>query len=218
MIDEKADAGSVDGRAGPMIREAFERAALQFVALVDGIPADRWSGPGLDDWTLRDLVGHTSRALSTVEQYLDSPAAAVELQRPIDYYVGLVQRVRVTPEAIGARAREAGGQLGPDPARAVREIAARVVPRVRATPDDAIAGTIAGGIRLIDYLPSRVLELVVHSLDLGLALGRPVEPAPVAAAVTLHLLADLALAPGRAVPLILAATGRRSLPDGYALI
>jgi hypothetical protein len=41
--------------------------------------------PGLGVWTVRDLVGHTCRALTTVEAYAARPAARVELERPVDY-------------------------------------------------------------------------------------------------------------------------------------
>ncbi len=37
------------------------------------IPDDAWDGPGLGDWTVRDLVGHTSRSLVTVIEYFARP-------------------------------------------------------------------------------------------------------------------------------------------------
>ena len=40
---------------------------------------DRWSEPGLGEWDIRALVGHTSRSLVTVEVYLARPAASVEV-------------------------------------------------------------------------------------------------------------------------------------------
>jgi hypothetical protein len=69
--------------------------------------------------------------------------------------------------------------------------------------------------RLIDYLPSRIFELAVHTLDIAAALPVMVTlPEPVAA-VALHLLAALALHPDKAAALLLAATGRRALPAGF---
>ena len=49
------------------VRETFAEAARTFVALVARIPQNRWNGPGLGEWNLRSLVGHTSRSLVTVE-------------------------------------------------------------------------------------------------------------------------------------------------------
>jgi hypothetical protein len=58
--------------------DAFRQAAGWYVDMV-GRVGPRWDEPGLGVWTVRDLVGHTSRSLLTVEAYLDKPADAVEL-------------------------------------------------------------------------------------------------------------------------------------------
>ena len=54
-------------------RRAFPDEARWCVATtarVDG----RWDEPGLGEWSVRDLVGHTSRSFLTVESYLATPA------------------------------------------------------------------------------------------------------------------------------------------------
>ena len=69
--------------------------------------------------------------------------------------------------------------------------------------------------RLIDYLPSRIFELAVHTLDTAAALPVTVTLPETVAAVALHLLADMGLQPDKAATLLLAATGRRALPAGF---
>lgn len=76
----------------------------------------------------------------------------------------------------------------------------------------------AGGMRLADYLPTRTFELVVHTLDLASALGLDVAPPRDAAALALHLVADLAATGDHAGALLLAATGRTPLPDGFSVL
>jgi uncharacterized protein (TIGR03083 family) len=197
-----------------MIREAYESAAKWFVNTVEQVGATQWEQPGLGVWTVRDLVGHTSRALLTVEQYLAQPAAQREVMRPADYFLRAQARL-ADPASVAARGREAGVALGPDPLAAVRTIAARVLAQVQTASDEALVSTPVGGMRLIDYLPSRIFELAVHTLDIAAALPVTVTlPEPVAA-VALHLLADLALQPEKAAALLLAATGRRPLPAGF---
>ena len=49
----------------PNVRETFAEAARTLVELVQRLPPDRWDKPGLGEWNLRALVGHTSRALVT---------------------------------------------------------------------------------------------------------------------------------------------------------
>ncbi len=197
-----------------MIREAYESAAKWFVNTVEQIGATQWEQPGLGVWTVRDLVGHTSRALLTVELYLAQPAAQREVIRPVDYLLR-AQAGLADPASVAARGRAAGVALGPDPIAAVRDIAARVLAQVKTASDDVLVSTPVGGMRLIDYLPSRIFELAVHTLDIAAALPVMVTlPEPVAA-VALHLLADLALQPDKAAALLLAATGRRALPAGF---
>jgi hypothetical protein len=108
--------------------------------------------------------------------------------------------------------------LGSDPAAAVAEIAARVLPLVAARDGTELLTTIAGGMRLADYLPTRTFELTVHTADLATALGAPLDVPATAAAQALGLLADLAVAEGSAGPLLLALTGRTGLPAGFSVL
>ena len=48
-----------------MTREAYIEAATFFVDTVRQIGSDGWYRPVLGEWTVRDLVGHTHRALVT---------------------------------------------------------------------------------------------------------------------------------------------------------
>jgi hypothetical protein len=49
--------------------------------------------------------------------------------------------------------------------RVVAEIAARVLALVDTRDGTELVTTIAGGMRLADYLPTRTLELAVHTAD-----------------------------------------------------
>jgi uncharacterized protein (TIGR03083 family) len=201
-----------------LIREAYHTAAGCFIDTVAGIAVDQWEQPGLGVWTVRDLVGHTCRALSTVEAYVQKPAPQLEVERPADYFLRAKAEL-ADPAAVAARGREAGQALGSEPSRMVCEIASRVLQRVQTTPDTLLVGTPVGGMRLIDYLPSRVFELAVHTLDLATALALEVTIPETATRVTLYLLADLAAEqPGLAAPLLLAATGRCALPVRYSVL
>src|SRR5207249_10881660 len=68
------------------IQDAYAEAARTFVSLVRAIPAGSWDGPGLGEWDLRSLVGHTSRSLITVETYLSKPAEREDVPSPEAYY------------------------------------------------------------------------------------------------------------------------------------
>jgi len=196
-------------------RRAFADAAGWFVHAVERV-GDRWEDPGLGEWDVRALVGHTSRSFLTVEAYLDRPAAAVEVASPADYL--RAARVAAAGAAVAARGREAGAALGADPAAAVAEIAARVLRLVDAQDGAEVLTTIAGGMRLRDYLPTRTFELVVHTADLATALGEPPDVPATAAAQALQVVTDVALADGVAGPLLLAVTGRSAAGAGFSVL
>jgi len=196
-------------------RTAFADAAGWFVRTT-ALVGDRWDRPGLGEWDVRALVGHTSRALLTVETYLARPAAAVDLASAPDYFRAI--SAAAAAPAVAARGRDAGTALGSDPAAAVAEIAARVLALVDTQDGTEVVATIAGGMRLGDYLPTRTFELAVHTADLATTLGVPLDVPATAAAQALHIVADLALNTGLAGPLLLAATGRPGLPAGFSVL
>jgi uncharacterized protein (TIGR03083 family) len=196
-------------------RRAFTAAAGWFVATT-ALVEDRWDEPGLGEWDVRALVGHTSRSMLTVEAYLDRPAEAVEIASAAGYFTAT--RAMAAGPAVAARGRDAGAALGADPAAAVAGIAARVTALVDRQDPATLVTTIAGGMRLGDYLPTRTFELAVHTADLATAVGAPLDvPAP-AAAQALGLITELAIADGRAGTLLLAATGRPALPAGWSVL
>jgi uncharacterized protein (TIGR03083 family) len=195
-------------------RRAFADAADWFVRAA-GAVGERWDRPGLGEWDVRALVGHTSRSLLTVETYLARRAAAVEIPSAGDYFRA-TRELAAGPD-VAARGRDAGHALGSGPATAVAEIAGRVVPLVDSCDGTEVVTTIAGGMRLADYLPTRTFELAVHTCDLAVALGLPPDVPRTAAAQALQLVVDLAVPSGRAGPLLLAATGR-PLPEGFSVL
>ena len=196
-------------------RTAFADAARWFVRTA-GLVGDRWDRPGLSEWDVRALVGHTSRSLVTVETYLARPAPAAEIASSAGYF--RATRAAAATAAVAARGREAGTALGSDPATAVAQLAARVLALVDTRDGTELVTTIAGGMRLGDYLPTRTFELAVHTADLATVLGVPPDVPATAAAQALAIVADLAVTDGLAGPLLLAATGRPGLPAGFSVL
>jgi uncharacterized protein (TIGR03083 family) len=195
--------------------QAFSDAARWFVDTT-ALVGDRWDLPGLGEWDVRALVGHTSRSFTTIEAYLARPAARVDIVSPPDYY--RATRPLAAGPAVAERGREAGAALGEDPAAAVAAIAARVLALVDERDGTELVTTIVGGMRLADYLPTRTFELAVHTADLATALAVPLDVPSTAARQALHIVTELAIDEGLAGPLLLAATGRSGLPAGFSLL
>ena len=194
---------------------AFEEATRWYIDVLAKV-GDRWSEPGLGEWDVRALAGHTSRSLLNVEAYLGQPAEVIDVASTVAYYVA-TRQIAAGP-AVAQRGRDAGQALGDDPVAAVAQIASRVLPLVAGLTGTELLTTVAGGMRITDYLPTRVFELVVHTADLAVALGVSAEPPPGPAALALGLLGDLAIAGGHAATVLLATTGRGGLPAGFTLL
>ena len=191
----------------------YLEAAGSFADLVGELPGDL-SGPGLGDWDLRALVGHTSRSLVTVSEYLRRPAASVEVETATDYVAGLA--AAANNAGVTRRGVEAGELLGDDPAGAVRLLLESATEDLaRADPDQPVT-TYAGGMRLRDYLPTRSFELVVHGLDISAAV--PVRWAPPAAALAeaVGIAAEVAVRRGEGALLLRLVTGRE--PGGLSIV
>jgi hypothetical protein len=203
------------GHSWDETRSAFDQAAGWF-ARTTGLVGERWERPGLGVWDVRGLVGHTSRALATVEAYLARPAERADLGSTADYY--RATRAMAAGADIARRGREAGAALGANPDQAVADLAVRVAALISACDGTELVSTIAGGMRLADYLSTRTFELTVHTADLCAALGLPVRPPASPARQCLLLIAELALQADLAGPLLLAATGRSALPDGFTVL
>jgi hypothetical protein len=196
-------------------RESFKAAAEWFLSTVAQV-GSRWGEPGLGEWDVRALVGHTSRSFLTVETYMARPATAVDIASTADYYRA-TRELAAGPE-VAQRGRDAGAALGADPVAELARIAGRVLPLVEAQDGTALLTTIAGGMRLSDYLPTRTFELTVHTGDLASALALPIDPPATAAREAMQVVTDLAVADGRAGVLLLAATGRPALPPGFSVL
>jgi len=196
-------------------RQAFRDAADWFVGTSARV-GDRWSQAGLGEWDVRALVGHTSRSLLTVETYLAHPAVAVDVASAEEYF--RATRAAATASAVAARGRDAGIALGSEPAAAVAELSARMLRLVAAQDGTELVTTLAGGMRLVDYLPTRTFELAVHTADLATAIGVPPEVPATAAQEALEIVAGLAVTDGLAGPLLLLATGRPLPPAGFSVL
>ena len=101
-------------------RGVFEAAAGHFADLVRSIADDRWDEPGLGDWTVRDLVGHTSRSLTTVSTYLRTEAAYEDVSSAVDYYVRMRDYAAgMGADAIVERGRPAATSVPTPPRRSI---------------------------------------------------------------------------------------------------
>ena len=145
-------------------RAAFRDASDVFLAATGAVPAGGWDEPGLGEWTVRELTAHALRAFLTLQRLCDTTGGAPQLESAMAYYRAVAVREDVHAGVL-QRGREAGAQLV-DPEATARRTAEQALGRLAATPDEHVGETFAGPMRLADYLPTRVVELGIHTLDL----------------------------------------------------
>lgn len=196
--------------------EMLAETGAHLVSTVVAMEPDDWERPGLGEWSMRELVGHTLRAFSTIDAFLDHPLDDVAVDDAGSYYRIALGSLPGVHDQVAQRGREAGVALGADPAAAVVDQLSGTLARLGATTGAEIGRSVVGGMRLDDYLETRLVELVVHYSDICAALAVPVADlgaAGVRAAATV-----LASAAPADLDLVLrAALGRAQLPAGFTV-
>jgi uncharacterized protein (TIGR03083 family) len=204
-------------------RRTYRAAAVCFADLVSRLPGDLWYAPALGDWTLRELIGHTtSSALRQVPAVLSTPADAVTVATAEGYFAYARSAPSPIYEAATAAsaedARITADRLGDNLVTLVRDQVGQATAALSAVADDDVVTTAAGGMRVRDWLPTRTFELVVHGLDAaaaaGIDYGLPLD----AIAESTTLAARLAVALGDGPAVLRALTGRAPLPEKFSTI
>lgn len=195
-------------------RRSFLDTTDAVAELVSRVPADALAGPGLGVWDMRGLIGHTSRAMSTVITYLKMPATSVTCPDARSYYVWVADSPQ-QDEKIAARGVEAGQSLGDDIPAAFAGLARQVRGVLDKVPAnvDPVVSTLAGGMLLSTYLPTRTFELMVHGYDIARAAGIEFAPHPEAVTETVSLASRIAVELGHGPELVGALTGRGRWSD-----
>ena len=83
------------------------------------------------------------------------------------------------------------GKTPKDMADTLHETFAKTVSEARATPPETVGSGYYALMRLDEFVPSRIVEAVVHGMDLTDALGRPSIATPEGIAVTAAILDEL---------------------------
>jgi uncharacterized protein (TIGR03083 family) len=212
--------GTQDDTIGSVKNSAlFLQSAESYLTLLGRVGEDQWQQHGLGEWNVRSLAGHTARAILTVESYLgqDEPGD-ITIPSAEDYYNSVLEQFTDHP-SIEARGVEAGSWLGDDPVAKVAEALARTKTLIAAQPDDRIVSIGGMGILLDEYLRTRVVELVVHSLDLAAAIDADDYTPPSAAVYTaVGLLSGTAVYKGFGPQVLRALTGRGPLPADFTVV
>ncbi|HET6965452.1 MAG TPA: maleylpyruvate isomerase N-terminal domain-containing protein [Acidimicrobiales bacterium] len=152
-------------------------------AISSPLVAERWDAPSvLADQTVAGLAGHLARSgVWVVLEYLDQPVplGPADCGSAAAYYSAAAGGLSEDDHrAIRRRGADIGGR---GHAAVTEEVAARLAEleaRLPGEDPDRLVPVIGGAVmRLEDYLETRVVEQVVHLLDLAASVG--CEPWPI---------------------------------------
>jgi len=223
MSDDGPESNADDGFEVEVVPALYGIAGRWFLEVVRGIGPEQWTEPGLGEWTVRELVGHAARAFSTVSEYTFDGAEAEVVEVEIDDVLEYFRAALTVPDihaGVLTRGREAGAALSIDPSEIVAEIES-IVAAAMAVVDgaslDAKSRTFAGVMWLVDFLDTRLVEAIVHTLDLCAATGQPLVPPAGPGQRVLDILSAFVRPDDRGA-VILALAGRRPLPIAYTTL
>jgi hypothetical protein len=192
------------------LREEYEQAIEYYLRILDEVAPDQWAIPARGEVTVREVAAQGSRPLTTTREFISALGDKVELHGPLGYFIGTPPRDAVSLEASAQRGREALARFQVDnPAAVARRLANESLEVVRAAPDDAIAGTQLGGMYVIDYLPSRTMEITTCAAEIAEAIGSADMPSIEVQRAVTSLLCDVAIARGSGVKVIQMLWGMR---------
>jgi len=158
--------------------------------------AESWNQPScLHGMSVGELAGHLARSVLQVEWFLDEPIVGGPLTDAVEYYARLAGTDDPgSPLNVGVRARSAE-TAAVGHAHVIQDVAdglARLTTRLDTEPTDRRVGIRhqPGEEMLLDeYLRTRCVELVVHTDDLAISVGRPTsDGSPAATGIAVDVL------------------------------
>ncbi len=193
-----------------------------------GLSEDDWQLPTLlrpldeklPHWTVFELAGHFDISIGLTRMLVASQQEGQVGRDRVSFFI--FSRAEVAPVVYDYAYTMVEGKTPAQMPDVLRETFSKTISESRATPPAAVGSGYYALMRLGEFVPSRVVEAVVHGMDLTDALGRPVMATPDGVRLAATILDDLLArrtVPGRPADLsddltwIRAASGRADHPD-----
>lgn len=171
-------------------------------------------------WTLYELAGHFDISIGLTRMLIANPMTEPVGRDRVSFFI--FARSEVAPAVYDYAFTMVDGKRPEDMPDVLHETFSKTIEESRATPPAMVGSGYYAAMQLGEFVPSRVVEAVVHGLDVTDATGRPsIATAPgiaLTAAILDELLARRTVA-GRPLDLtddmawIRAASGRSEHPD-----
>jgi uncharacterized protein (TIGR03083 family) len=193
-----------------------------------GLSDDEWTAAtklepfetGRPRWTVFELAGHFDISIGLTRMLIANQEAGQPGRDRTSFFI--FSRAEVAPVVYDYAYTMVEGKTPADMPGVLAETFTKTISESRALPPDTVGSGYYALMRLDEFVASRIVEAVVHGIDLTDAIGRPAIASPDGVAFTAALLDDLLArrtVAGRPTDLgddmdwVRAASGRAPHPD-----
>ena len=161
------------------------------------LTADQWRTPTLlqpldetlPHWTLFELAGHFDISIGLTRMLMAEPQQGQVGRDRVSFFI--FPRSEVAPVVYEYAYTMVDGKTPEDMAGVLHETFTKTIQEARAMAPDTVGPGFYALMRLDEFVPSRVVEAVVHGMDLTDALGRSSIATPEGIAVAAGILDEL---------------------------
>jgi Mycothiol maleylpyruvate isomerase N-terminal domain len=163
----------------------------------DGLSAQEWRlptklvpvDPELPWWTVFELAGHFDISIGLTRMLIDGREASQPARDRTSFFIN--PRSETAPVVYAYAYTMVDGKNPADMPGVLHETFSRALAEARAVPADTVGPGYFAPMRVDEFVASRVVEAVVHGIDLTQALGREAIATPDGIALTAAILDDL---------------------------
>jgi hypothetical protein len=167
------------------------------LAVFEGLSADDWHrstllrplDPSLPHWTVFELAGHFDISIGLTRMLIAEPSDGQVGRDRVSFFI--FPRSEVAPVVYDYAYTMVDGKTPADMPGVLRETFTKTIEESRANPPTLVGSGYYALMELGEFVPSRVVEAVVHGFDLTDALGRDTIATPDGVAVTATILDEL---------------------------
>jgi hypothetical protein len=177
--------------------DTLETELLGVLEVFGGLTADEWQLPTklqpvdatLPQWTVFELAGHLDISIGLTRMLMADPTHGQPGRDRVSFFI--FPRLEVAPVVYDYAYTMVAGKTAADMPGVLTETFTKTVQEARERPPDLIGPGYYALMRLDEFVTSRVVEAVVHGLDLTDAVGRGSIATPDGIAITAEILDDL---------------------------
>ena len=177
--------------------DVLDRELQRVLAVFDNVSEDEWARPtmlvpwdaGQPHWTVFELAGHFDISIGLTRMLIADPSNGQPGRDRVSFFI--FPRSEVAPGVYDYAYTMVEGKEPGDMPGVLRETFTKTIEEARANPPTLVGSGYYALMELGEFVPSRVVEAVVHGFDLTDALGRETIASPEAVAVTAGILDEL---------------------------